>query len=146
MSRETPMTSNGRPAKRMKRKTLYIIATGVSMLAYAVLLVFSNAAPWLVWPAMAAAVMGIVFACFWVVALDEAAQQAHYISWFWGGSAGLLVSMLMFVAVALRPEAFEPALSKLGAANAFAGGIAFGVLPPTIGYAIWWVVLWLRRG
>jgi hypothetical protein len=146
MNKETPMTSNARPAKRMKRKTLYIIATCISMLAYAALLVLSNAEPWLVWPAMAAAVLGIVFACFWVVALDEAAQQAHYISWFWGGSAGLVVSMLMFVAVALRPEAFEPALSELGASSSFAAGIVFGIIPPTVGYAIWWVVLWLRRG
>ena len=146
MSPETHMFSTARPAKRMKRKTLYIIATAVSMLAYALLLVLSNAAPWLVWPAIGAAVLGIVFACFWVVSLDEAAQQAHYISWFWGGSAGLVVSMLMFVAVALRPEAFEPALAELTSANAFAGGIVFGILPPTVGYSIWWVVLWLRRG
>lgn len=146
MSPETHMTSNARPARRMKRKTFYIAATCISMLAYAMLLVLSNAASWLVWPAMGAAVLGVVFACFWVVTLDEAAQQAHYISWFWGGSAGLVVSMLMFVSVALRPEAFEPALAELGAVNAFAGGIAFGVMPPTIGYAIWWIVLWLRRG
>jgi hypothetical protein len=146
MSPETHMPASARPAKRMKRKTLYIVATCVSMLVYAVLLVLSNAQPWLVWPAMGAALLSAVFACFWVVSLDEAAQQAHYISWFWGGSAGLLVSMLMFVAVALRPEAFEPALSELGAAHAFAGGIIVGVIPPTIGYGIWWTVLWLRRG
>jgi hypothetical protein len=134
------------PAKRMKRKTFYIAATCLSMAVYAVLLVLSGGLPWLIWPGMAAGLLSVVFACFWVVSLDEAAQQAHYISWFWGGSAGLLVSMLLFVAVVLRPEAFEPILAQIGASYAFAGGIVFGVTPPTIGYVIWWVALWLRRG
>jgi hypothetical protein len=146
MSRETPMTSNARPAKRMKRKTLYILATLISIFVYTALVVFSHSQPWLVWPAMAVALVSVVFACFWMVALDEAAQQAHYISWYWGGSAGLLLSMLLFVAVVLRPEAFEPILAELGVSYAFAGGIALGLLPPTIGYVIWWIVLWLRRG
>jgi hypothetical protein len=146
MSPETPMSAKARPAGRMKRKTLYIIATGVSMLAYASLMLLSYDTPWLVWPAMGAALIGMVFACFWVVALDEAAQQAHYISWFWGGSAGLLVSMLTFVTAAWRPEVFEPVLSALGASASFTAGIAVGMIPPVIGYTIWWAVLWLRRG
>jgi hypothetical protein len=147
MSPETPMPANARPAgRRMKRKTLYVIATGISMVAYGVLLALSHGQSWLVWPAIAAALIGIVFACLWMAALDEAAQQAHYISWFWGGSAGLVLSMVTFATVTLRPEAFEPVLSQLGAAHSFAAGIIVGVMPPAIGYAIWWVLLWLRRG
>ena len=146
MSRETPITSSARRSSRMKRKTVYIIATGVSMLAYAVLLTFADTQSWMIWPALGAALLGVMFACFWVASLDEAAQQAHYIAWFWGGNAGLLVSMLVFVAAALAPQAFEPILSALGAGETFAAGIMVGVLPAVIGYAIWWVVLWLRRG
>ena len=146
MKPETHMSANARPAKRMKRKTLYIIATFVSMVGYGALLVLSHAQPWLVWPALGFALLGMVFACFWVVALDEAAQQAHYIAWFWGGNAGLLLSMMVFVAAVLAPQAFEPVLSVLGGDETFAAGIVVGVLPAVIGYAIWWAVLWLRRG
>jgi len=147
MSPETPMSANARPvSRRMQRKTLYIIATFVSMLAYAVLLTFSDTQPLLIWPALAAALLGIVFACLWVTSLDEVALQAHYVAWFWGGNAGLLVSMLVFVAAALSPQVFEPMLSALGAGETFVAGIVVGVVPAVIGYAIWWAVLWLRRG
>ncbi|HYD72974.1 MAG TPA: hypothetical protein VEF55_07530 [Candidatus Binatia bacterium] len=138
--------ATARPAKRMKRKTLYIIATFVSLLAYGLLLTLSHGQQWLVWPALGAALLGVVFACLWVTALDEAALQAHYIAWFWGGSAGLLLSMLVFVSVILRPVAFATALAPLGGDETFAAGIVVGVTPAVLGYAIWWVVLWLRRG
>lgn len=144
MNAETSMTKPRQA--RMKRKTIYIIATALSMAVYGGLLVLANAEPLLVWPAIAAALIGMVFACLWVVSLDEAAQQAHYIAWFWGGSAGLVVSMLTFITVAMRPEAFAPILSGLGEPYSFALGIACGLLPPSIGYLIWWAVLWLRRG
>jgi hypothetical protein len=130
----------------MKRKTVYIIATMISLLAYCVLMTLSHDQPWLILPALGAALLGVVFACFWVVALDEAAQQAHYIAWFWGGSAGLFLSMLIFVSVMLRPDAFAEALAPLGGDETFAAGIVVGVTPAVIGYAIWWAVLWLRRG
>jgi hypothetical protein len=146
MSQENSMTSTTRPAKRMKRKSAYILATVASIIGYSGLVFFSSGAPWLIWPALAVALLSVVFACFWMVSLDEVAQQAHYVSWYWGGSAGLLLSMLIFVAAVLRPEVFEPMLSQVGVSYSFAGGIVAGVVPPTFGYAIWWIVLWLRRG
>jgi uncharacterized membrane protein YfcA len=145
MSRETSMTSTARP-KRMKRKTLYIIATTACIAAYAALVLLSHIQAWLIWPALALALLSVVLACLWMVALDEAAQQAHYISWFWGGSAGLLFSMLILVAVVLRPEAFHAFMAEIGPSYSFAAGIMAGLLPPTIGYVIWWIMLWLRRG
>jgi len=140
------MTANARPvSRRMKRKTLYVAATIASMLAYVVLMALSHSAQWLVWLALAAALVSVVFACLWVAALDEAAQQAHYIAWFWGGSAGLFVSMLVFVTVMLRPSAFDGALTSMGVEESFASGIVVGVTPAVIGYLIWWAVIWLRR-
>ncbi len=135
-----------RRSPRMKRKTLYIAATAICMLAYVGLVLASAAQSWLVWPALALALLAIVFACFWMASLDEAAQQAHYIAWYWGGSAGLIVSMLAFVTVMLRPAAFAETLAPLGGDETFAAGIVVGVLPAVIGYAIWWAVLWRRRG
>jgi hypothetical protein len=146
MSPETSMTSTTRPAKRLKRKSVYILATLACILAYTALVFFSHGQPWLIWPALALALVSVVFACFWMISLDEVAQQAHYVSWYWGGSAGLLLSMLIFVAAVLRPEVFEPLLVRVGVSYSFAGGIVAGVTPPTIGYAIWWIVLWMRRG
>lgn len=145
MSRETNMTSNAPAPRRMKRKSLYIAATALCILAYAGLIVLSGGMPVLIWPAIGVSLLSMVFSCLWMATLDEAAQQAHYIAWFWGGSAGLAVSMMLFVAVALRPAAFEPVLAALGVPYGFAAGIACGLLPPVIGYAIWWAALWLRR-
>jgi hypothetical protein len=144
MNAKTPASAG--PKSRMKRKTLYIAATMLAMLAYAVLLLLANEQSWLVWPALGAALLGVVFACLWVTSLDEAAQQAHYIAWFWGGNAGLLASMLVFLAVVLRPHAFEGWLSGLGASDIFGAGIVLGVVPAVLGYGLWWAVLWLRRG
>ncbi len=146
MSRETQMTSNPPRAGRMKRKTLYIAATCACILVYAVLVSLADTQPWLIWPAIGMMLLSMVFACFWMAALDEVAQQAHYIAWFWGGTAGVMVSMLLFVSVVLRPTAFEPVLAVLDVPYSFAAGIAAGLLPPSLGYAIWWAILWLRRG
>lgn len=146
MSREIHMSQTARPARRMQRKTLYIVATTICIGIYVGLLAMAGDQPWLIWPGLGAMFLSMVFACLWMATLDEAAQQAHYIAWFWGGSAGLVVSMLLFLSVMLRPEAFEAILSPLGVAYSFGGGIAIGVLPPALGYLIWWAVLWLRRG
>jgi hypothetical protein len=129
----------------MKRKTHYLIATVVSVAAYGVLTVLSRGQPWLVWPAFGALVAILVFACLWMAALDEAAQQAHYIAWYWGGSAGIGVSMLALITVVLRPDALAPLLSPFSAPETFAAGIMCGLMPPAVGYAIWWGALWLRR-
>jgi hypothetical protein len=139
------MTANQPTSRRMPRRTLYILATSITLLIYAALMFFARTQPWLIWPALAFALIAVVLACFWMLALDEAAQQAHYIAWFWGGSAGLLASMLAFVTVMLQPKPFEPLLAVFGETQGFALGIAVGIVPPVIGYVIWWAVLWLRR-
>jgi hypothetical protein len=144
MSRENSMNANA--PTRMKRKSLYILVTLLCIILYTGLVFFSHSAPWLIWVALALALLSVVFACFWMISLDEVAQQAHYVSWYWGGSAGLLLSMLILVAVVLRPEVFAPLLERVGVSYSFAGGIIAGVTPPTLGYAIWWIVLWARRG
>ena len=145
MSRETHMSVKAR-SPRMKRKALAIAATFACLLAYGALVALSHFQPWLIWPALGFAILVSVFACLWMLTLDEAAQQAHYISWFWGGSAGLLVSTLIFAAAILRPEAVTPILAGFDTPFSFAVGVATGVIPPTIGYGAWWIALWLRRG
>lgn len=146
MSREREMTTRVRPARRMKRKTLYIVATVAFLVLYGLFVMLSGEQPWLIWPGLGAMLVSTVFACLWMTTLDEAARQAHYISWFWGGSAGLMVSLLLLVAAVLRPEAFETMLAPLDVTHSFTAGIVCAVAPATFGYLIWWIVLWLRRG
>jgi hypothetical protein len=129
----------------MKRKTQYVVATAISVAAYAALTALSQTQPWLVWPTLVALVATVVFACLWMAALDEVAQQAHYVAWYWGGSAGIAVSMLALITVVLRPDALAPLLSPFSAPETFAAGIMCGLMPPAVGYTIWWGALWLRR-
>ena len=78
--------------------------------------------PWLLAMAIAFALVAIIFAFLWVRALDEAKQQAHYIAWYWGGSAGLGFSALVlvgFLPFIVQPDEFE---------RLFSGAI----LPPTV--------------
>ncbi len=140
----TDLRPRGSP--RMKRKTLYIAATAICILLYCALMLGAAAQPWLVWPALVIALLSVVFACFWVASLDEAARQAHYIAWYWGGSTGLAVSMLAFVTVMLRPEPFDDLFAAMHAHAVFSAGVMVGLVPAVLGYAIWWVLLWLRRG
>lgn len=142
----TMKSTHGRPQTRMKRKTLFMIASLATSAAYIALTVFARDQQWLIWPALTCALLSVVFAAFWMAALDEAAQQAHYIAWFWGGNVGMMLSMVAFVTVALRPDLLNESLSALSPAQTLAFGIAIGLVPAVVGYAIWWAILWLRRG
>ncbi|MGH6950758.1 MAG: hypothetical protein ACREH4_07785 [Vitreimonas sp.] len=149
------MTTTEKPARREKRTNVWIGATSVSLLVYAGFIALSVMQPWAVWIAIlaAAAAVAVVFAVFWMASLDEAAQQAHYVAWYWGGSAGLVVSMLVFLALMpqmLRPEglagAFAVVPGMTPASVGFLAGLLLGVVPAVLGDVIWWIALWRRRG
>jgi hypothetical protein len=150
------MVSSELSSGRMQRKNRYITATLASFAAYAILVVWSLQTPILLWPAIAMSVVSMGLACLWVREIDEAAQQAHFISWFWGGSLGLGISVLVFLAVVARvgaPGGIESAFSfvperlpaSIGVFLGFVTGFVLGCMPAVIGYVVWWSVLSLRR-
>lgn len=150
------MSSVSSSGGRMQRKNRYIAATAVSMAVYAGLVMGSIHMPALLWPAIIMSVVSMGLACLWVREIDEAAREAHFVSWYWGGSLGLGVSVLVFLAVVARvsaPGGVEAAFSfvperlpgSVGVFLGFVGGFALGCMPAVLGYVIWWSVLSLRR-
>jgi hypothetical protein len=142
-------TSKSPREKRITRS----IATAVTLLAlYTLLVIGSLFQPWLIVPAIVAALASVIAAVFWMRALDEAKQQAHYVAWYWGGSAGLTFSMLGFLALLplmLQPDAFQRAFTLAPelppGTLIFLAGFSLGAFPAGIGYLIWWAAIWARR-
>lgn len=85
----------------------------------------------------------------WMSSIDEAAQEAHKWSWFWGGSSGMAVGGV-FVILAALPQAATiniPAwYSDRTDPAAYAATGAFAMLTlMLIGYAVAWAWWWLGR-
>lgn len=95
-----------------------------------------------------AAIIGMVYGFFWMRSIDEAAQEAHKWSWYWGGSAGMAVGMVAFI-ISMMPitakwqppvlfERTDPvAYMSLGAVALLALMMA--------GYGVAWVWWWWSR-
>jgi hypothetical protein len=135
--------------KTWRRYLAMSVATILLVLAAMLEHVIGDAAAFLALPA-AALVLWFCFAGF--AGLDEVAQRAHYVAWFWGGSIGLAAIPLLGLA-AIPFGFWDGGLADLGARlwgeatleTAFFTGILVALAPPLIGYALWWTVFWLRR-
>lgn len=95
-----------------------------------------------------AALMAAAAAIFiWWRNIDEAAREAHKWSWYWGGSAGLCVVLVLFLLVNLTGGQFgHGAIAAWGlAGRELEAGMAAGVLPPALGYTLAWGVWWARH-
>ncbi|MES1158495.1 MAG: hypothetical protein ABUL42_01235 [Terricaulis silvestris] len=139
-------------SSRTRRKHFYMAACAVSLAAYAVLVLADRLlAADLTWLVIGAAFAAIAFGFAWISALDEVATQAQYVAWYWGGSAGLALSMLILLALLL--PGFGVAHGGLhivipglpGESAAFFAGYALATLPAVVGFLIWWAIYWLRR-
>ncbi|WP_292050553.1 MULTISPECIES: hypothetical protein [unclassified Brevundimonas] len=89
-----------------------------------------------------------VYGAYWMKSIDEAAQEAHKWSWYWGGSAALTVGMVMFVlSFAPATEKWDvPTLHHRTDPVAYAASGAFGLmLLLIIGYSIAWAWWWFSR-
>ncbi|MGE0743164.1 MAG: hypothetical protein AB7O98_17650 [Hyphomonadaceae bacterium] len=143
-----------RLSARERRKELFMTLTAVFLLGYIISLTADLLLPVsLVWLTLALVVVALAAAFGWARYLDEAKLNAHYIAWYWGGSVGLSASMLAFVALLpalLTPGAAEslfPAkLAPIAANLSFGAGFMLGIVPATMGYLVWWLLLSARRG
>jgi hypothetical protein len=87
----------------------------------------------------------------WMQRIDELAQRAHYVAWYWGGSTGLAV--LLFVLFAgpglARMVDVEAVLAPLeliwGPAAGIMAGIVISLVTLTAGYLLWWAFYWIRK-
>lgn len=87
----------------------------------------------------------------WMRDIDELAQRAHYVAWFWGGSSGVCALVFLVLAAPALQQVIDFAAVEswltptAGAGAGFVAGIlaSLGVL--TLGYGAWWLVFWLRK-
>jgi len=82
----------------------------------------------------------------WWGGVDEAVREAHKFSWFWGGSAGMIV----VGAVAL--PVLQVARGSVGGfgltpaeAGMFVNGVGFTLGLMLVGYALCWAGWWFTR-
>lgn len=150
----TDVSRAPRPSQRERRKNRFMTLTGVLLALYTVSLFADIVLDLnLFWLTAFFIIAMTVCAFGWARSLDEAKLNAHYEAWYWGGSLGLLVSGLIFVALVpmlLTPGSvealFPPTAQSIAANMSFIAGLMLGMTPAVIGYLIWWGVLWARRG
>ena len=105
---------------------------------------------WLLGGFAGLAIVGsFVISVLWMRSIDEAAREAHKSAWFWGGSGGMAVGMVVLI-LATVPGAETWSIPAWYAGRtdpaAYAATGAFGMLIlMLIGYAIAWAWWWLAR-
>lgn len=101
----------------------------------------------------AGAILSLALCTYWFARLDEVAQRAHYVAWFWGGSLGFAAAALILLTTLLTGiadmDAMHAFATGLFGGAAFEHGVSTGVVmvaaPMFIGYTVWWTVFWLRH-
>ncbi|MDP2258635.1 MAG: hypothetical protein Q8J89_02825 [Caulobacter sp.] len=82
----------------------------------------------------------------WWAGVDEAVREAHKFSWFWGGSAGMIVvgavalPLLRVARGAVDGFGFTPA-----DAGMFVNGVGFTLALMLVGYGLCWAGWWIIR-
>ena len=79
--------------------------------------------------------------------LDEAAKEAHKFAWYWGGTAGLMVAFVAFIALTANGgDLIGAGLGGRISPKAFVELGVIGVLvPQMIGYVVAWVGWWIAK-
>lgn len=154
MNDQTARSRRRDPGAFVSAGLLFSFALGgvVGFLGPEKLFHFAEAAPAL-WIGAVAAAMASSFALgiVWMRSIDELAQRAHYVAWFWGGSLGLAALMLVLLAAPALEEVVDfAALTRLlspyaGEGAGFTAGIFTSLTLMMIGYGAWWLVFWLRK-
>lgn len=98
--------------------------------------------------AVVISIVGFAYGAYWMKSIDEAAQEAHKWSWYWGGSAGLAVGMAICL-LAMSPVSVGwdvPAFNGRTDPFAYAVTGAFGLMIIMLaGYVIAWGWWWFSR-
>jgi FtsH-binding integral membrane protein len=93
---------------------------------------------------MMAAVLGVSF--WWWRRLDEAAREAHKWAWYWGGSMGMLIGVVLLVVLTTRPaDIVIPASFGQTPADLLGAGMIAILGFQLIGYGLAWAWWWFGR-
>ncbi|WP_256968056.1 hypothetical protein [Brevundimonas diminuta] len=93
---------------------------------------------------MMVAVLGVSF--WWWSRLDEAAREAHKWAWYWGGSTGMLIGLVLMMVLTTRPaDIAVPASLGETPADLIGAGMLAILLFQLTGYGLAWAWWWLGR-
>lgn len=94
-------------------------------------------------------VAAVGFGARWMKSIDEAAQEAHKWSWYWGGSVGMAVGMVLILLGTLPQTATLNIASWYGERTDPAAYMATGAVAIVglmmIGYLLAWALWWFQR-
>ena len=83
---------------------------------------------------------------WWWSRLDEAAREAHKWAWWWGGSTGMAVGAVLLLTLVTHGEsAIVSAWAGDTPADTFGAGMVAILSFQMVGYALAWIIWWLRR-
>ncbi|MFN9925351.1 MAG: hypothetical protein ACK53I_00235 [Phenylobacterium sp.] len=101
--------------------------------------------PWLILLLLVGAVVAsLAVSLFWWRQLDEVAREAHKFAWYWGGSCGLALGLVLLVVVDVGSLA-PPLLEGNSAREGFVAGALSVMLAQIVGYGAAWAGWWLAR-
>lgn len=91
-----------------------------------------------------AVVLGVSF--WWWRRLDEAAREAHKWAWYWGGSTGMLIGLVLMIVLTTRPaDIVIPAPLGETPAELVGAGMLAILGFQFVGYGLAWAWWWLGR-
>lgn len=94
-------------------------------------------------------VAAVGFGARWMKSIDEAAQEAHKWSWYWGGSIGMAVGMALILIGNLPQTAALRMASWYGERSDPAAYMATGAIGIVglmmVGYLLAWALWWFQR-
>jgi len=140
------------PASQNKRRALFH-RLGYGLVAIAVLLAVAARALGIDVDAPATVLVfaAAVLAVLQFGALDETARQGQYVSWYWGGMAGVALLGLVSIGLSFDVIPFAPIQAWIESWHeradnevVFLMGLMTGPLVMTVGFFVWWAIYWLR--
>ena len=89
---------------------------------------------------------GLMICIWWWRRLDEAAREAHKWAWYWGGSTGMLVGLVLMLVLTTRPaDIVLPASLGQTPADLVGAGMIITLGFQLVGYGLAWAWWWLGR-
>lgn len=102
-------------------------------------------------PALSALTLAVLFALvmagtvWWWMKADEAVREAHKWAWYWGGTLGMCVGVVLLLLSGAYPGD-GPLPPQVSQSTAMTTGACVVLVPMMLGYGVAWVAWWLSKG
>jgi hypothetical protein len=132
---------------RLRKTALPLLALALVALTGVALRYFAPLPPavMMAWTGLVIASASVISVLCWR-ALDEVARDAHKTSWYWGGSFGLLIAFLAYIAADKVNPDLLVTLARGSEPTDFIGlGLLVTIMAQLVGYLIVWAGWWFVR-